>query len=431
MMARVMDRLALLALGAIACSGCSNPTANGADAAIDQASAPLDATALVDAAGGGACGFGLAAPADRVRRVIVSHPFDAVGMPASGYEVLALAADGTLSSTGARFTLGRATAGAIRFTPDGSVAFVAQDDGSIGVVRFDASGAPVVVQAAFTGAVAGDADAGTANAWDASALLVAPTGDRLFVLDANWRENGGGIYGARIACDGSLTDEGLLAPAKLPWAADWVPSSGAPPRAVLAAKDVLASPAGAEAHLVALPPSGAPSLLGSATVFGDDQEIVSSVAVTADGRYALIADNDAFSSVPNRVAIAAILDGGLAKAQTIAPLVDPVAVATSPFGDAALVASGMGNALLALGYDPSASPPFTLRGPLAYRGAKPQLPSAMVGIARGALAGRVLVAENLGVRQVAFRKGGAVDDLGLFTTGADSSAIVGAIGVQP
>jgi hypothetical protein len=37
----------------------------------------------------------------------------------------------------------------------------------------------------------------------------------------------------------------------------------------------------------------------------------------------------------------------------------------------------------------------------------------------------------LGVRQVAFRSDGTVDDLGLFPTGADSAAIVGAIGVQP
>jgi hypothetical protein len=50
---------------------------------------------------------------------------------------------------------------------------------------------------------------------------------------------------------------------------------------------------------------------------------------------------------------------------------------------------------------------------------------------RGALTGRVLVAELAGVRQVQFELDGTVTDLGLtkFLTGSES--ITGALGVQP
>src|SRR6185295_3490683 len=113
------------------------------------------------------------------------------------------------------------------------------------------------------------------------------------------------------------------------------------------------------------------------------------------------------------------------------PIDDPIAIVASPFDDAALVASGFGNAFFALDYDPDAAEPFAVRGELAYQGAPPQLPGGAVRVDRGALAGRVLVAENLGVRQVSFEGGGVITDLGLTSLGSGSESIVGAIGVQP
>ena len=109
-----------------------------------------------------------------------------------------------------------------------------------------------------------------------------------------------------------------------------------------------------------------------------------------------------------------------------------VALVASPFDNAALVVSGYDDAILGLDYDPSnASAPFTLRGPITYTGAKPQLPGAAVLVTRGALRGRVYVSENLGVRQVRFDSDGNIADLGRYPLGSGYAAIAGAIGVTP
>jgi hypothetical protein len=47
------------------------------------------------------------------------------------------------------------------------------------------------------------------------------------------------------------------------------------------------------------------------------------------------------------------------------------------------------------------------------------------------LKGRVLIPENLGIRQVQFLAGGTVADLGKLSTGSGLANIVGALGVQP
>jgi hypothetical protein len=52
-------------------------------------------------------------------------------------------------------------------------------------------------------------------------------------------------------------------------------------------------------------------------------------------------------------------------------------------------------------------------------------------IRRGSLAGRVIVAENLSLRQVQLDKGGVVKEVELFGLGKGVAAIPGAIGVQP
>jgi len=52
-------------------------------------------------------------------------------------------------------------------------------------------------------------------------------------------------------------------------------------------------------------------------------------------------------------------------------------------------------------------------------------------IDRGLLRGRVLIAENLAIRQVQFNPDGSITDLGTTSLGSGIPAIVGAIGVQP
>jgi len=95
----------------------------------------------------------------------------------------------------------------------------------------------------------------------ASRVVMDPSGERAWVVDGNWRENGGGIYGVRIACDGTLTDEGLRVAAKLPSALAFLPGG----HAVLAATDALDSPAGEDLHVLDW---AAPARLGVAIEIG-------------------------------------------------------------------------------------------------------------------------------------------------------------------
>jgi hypothetical protein len=311
------------------------------------------------------------------------------------------------------FALGRATSGEIAFTPDGEVGLVAQEDGTVGVFRLR-GGAPQVVHAAFRGKFYADS------------IVMDPGGERAYVLDAQWRENGGGVHAVRIGCDGQLEDEGLVAAARLPRGLALLPEG----RALLAAEDVLTSRAGDSAHLLELTPK--PAIIGGADAFGDEEAMISALAVTADGRYALIGDNSEFSGIPNRIAVVEILQSGLRAVQVLKDLNDPVSIVASPFGNAALFASGYGNALFALSYSADAPMvPFAVRGEVAYNGRKPQLPDGAVLLTRGALRGKVLLAELQGVRQVRFLPDGGVADDGLFAVGTGLANIVGAIGVQP
>jgi hypothetical protein len=391
-------------------SGPSGPALDGG-AAPDGGSSP-DAGLTPD--GGLACPR-TPAPADRARQVVISHPFDDQGQPARRFELLDLSASGTLTFPEPRvfFEMGRVTEGDFVFTANGEIGLVAQEDGSIGVFRARATG-PEVVHAAFQGS------------FYASALRLPPGGEEVLVLDANFPENGGGLYRVRLGCDGALTDLGRSTAGKLLRGLVPIPGGG---RWAAAARQLLGSPAGDDLHLLTLGPE--PARVGGVDAFGDDEAIVSALAVTGDGRHLLVGDNNAFSGIPNRIAVAAVTAGGLSRVQTLSPVQDPVAIAVSPFGNAVLVASGFGNALLRLSYDPQSRTPFMNRGALSYQGNRPALPANLAPLERGALTGRVLVAENLGVRQVQFETGGTIRDLGLTSTGRGGAAVVGIVGVQP
>jgi len=351
------------------------------------------------------------APADRARFVVVSRPYDSAGMPANTFEVLELSQSGALTrpSPARTFTLGRAVTGTIAFTPDGENGIAALEDGKLGVFHLDASGAVTVV------------DAGFAGSFYASRVAIDPRGDRAIVLDGNTRENGGGLYAVTIGCDGALTDHGMLAAAKLPGGVGF-----AGDRALVAASDLLDSPpTGDDVHLVQL--GDPPARIAGADAFGDDEAIVGGTALTFDGGKFLIGDTSQFSSVPNRVAIVAINGSALKPLGTVM-VEDPEAIVASPFGNVAVVASAFGDALFVLDEDTGA---WRVRGQVTYKGGKPQLPGDMTAIDRGALRGRVLVSENVSVRQLAFHEDGSVEDVGSLAFGDGLESISGAIGVTP
>jgi hypothetical protein len=224
--ANLLVRLSLGLLLTIACGGAGDD-----DPAAADAGARTDASAD---GGGSACPRLPAAP-DRVRPMIVSKPYNPDSSPANAYQVLAVGLDGTITDSGQRFEMRRAIYGEFTFTPDGKVGLLAQNDGTIGVVGFDGM-IPTVIHAAFTGD------------FYASRVALDATGEYAYIVDANFRNNGGGLFRSAIGCDGSLGAPERLVDSKL---AEFmfVEDGGT---ALVVARDVADSAVGHDVHRVTL-----------------------------------------------------------------------------------------------------------------------------------------------------------------------------------
>jgi hypothetical protein len=354
--------------------------------------------------------------ADRDRLVVVSLPYGAGAEQASTWAAMTLTADGALLDDGARFEMGRAMGGEVVFTPDGQVGLVAQEDGSVGVFLASTDGTLEVVHEAFSGD------------FYASSVVVEPSGERAWIVDGNWVENGGGIYEVAIDCDdGTLGAPQLVVEAKL--AGGLLLDPTVMDRAVLVAHEVPGAEVGDDAVMLAW--GGEPAALGGADAFGDDEAWVSAAAVTPDGAYVLLGDNSMFNQQPNRVAVVGVEGDTLVAVQVLDNVEDPMDIVPSPFHDAALVVSGYGDALFVLDLDPVDPEPYAYAGEMDYRGARPALPASASLVTRGDLRGLVLVTENQGVRAVQFHGGGEVEDLGMAVEGDGYEAITGALGIQP
>ena len=346
-------------------------------------------------------------------RLVVSHPFDSDGETSNLYEVLTLSEQGQLTSV-ASFEMERARQAPIVFTPDGRVGMAVQEGGSIGVFRLDERGRPTVAHKSFRGS------------FFASSLVMHPCGDRVWVLDTQWDVHGGGIYELRIRADGSLEETGCLVRAKLPYALIARPDSQC--EVLVAAYGLLGAPDQASLHIVDL--EGEPRLVASSNLFGNTEAIISTMALTADGRYALIADHNQFGGIPNRIAVVALTAAPPRVVQAFTPVPDPAALLASPWGGPVLAVSAMGNAIYVLDYDPANEiAPFSWRGELPYHGQGPDLPSTAACVTRGPMAGRVVIGECQGLRQLAFvRSAEGVIDHGLHSLDATG---VGALGLCP
>ncbi len=404
-----MGRL-LLAMCVVSATACGDDGAGATDAASSSdAQVSADATASCNR---------MPRPADATRKVVIAHPYDDSGAQADDFEVYELTSAGALTTTGVSFTMSRDFDGVIQFTPDGKLGFAVHDDGSLGIFRLNDDDSVDVLHAAY--------DANGADGFYASSAVISRSGDKLFVLSSQWRKHGGGIHQLTINCDDSVRYDGLMAAAKLPYGMHQLPGGD---QVVVVSDDVLDSPQDQGAHLLAW--SGAPSVQASADIFGDTEAIVSATGITADGRFVLAGDNNSLSKNPDRVAIAELGTAAITPVTVISPLRDPTNIIASPDNDAILIVSAQGDALFELDYDPAnATTPISLVGELSYSGAGPQLPAGAVLITRGALRGRVVIAENTAIRQVQFESG-SITDLGPTDTGSGFAAIVGAIGVQP
>jgi hypothetical protein len=103
---------------------------------------------------------------------------------------------------------------------------------------------------------------------------------------------------------------------------------------------------------------------------------------------------------------------------------NPFDITVSPFGNAALVSSGIRNAVIRLAFDGT-------EWSKKERVSRPRLPGRLVTLTRPPLMGRVLVAENLGVRQLQFEPDGSVSEVDYLDFGNSEVHVVGGIGVQP
>jgi hypothetical protein len=348
------------------------------------------------------------APADRTRRVVISHPYSADSMKANEWEVLDLSMTGELSRPARMFTMGRAFVGEVAFTPDGKIGIAPQEDGTLGIFKLDDAGVPTVLHTNFKGS------------FYAARVVVAPTG-AIYVLDTQWRNNGGGIYELAIDCNDNVMDKGLVAASKLPAALAFTTGN----HQVLAAVDIGDSAMGADVHMVSL---GGPTVIASADAFADDMQIVGGATLTNDGSAFLVGDTSSFGTQPNRIAVVPITGMQLGTPYMIPMIEDPIVLLASPFADKVLVVSGFGDAIFQVAKTGST---WAAAGELTYQGVKPQLPGGAVMVERGALRGLVLVAENEGVRRVEMFAAGTITDRGLFSLGSGLVNTTGAIGVTP
>jgi hypothetical protein len=305
------------------------------------------------------------------RLVAASLPYTAEGARSDRWTLLQLE-DETLSATGITFEMGRGGGDPVVWSPDGSLGVAVQDDGSLGV--FTPSGE--VVHAAWSeGLYAGD-------------VMFDSKGETLWVIDGNWVENGGGVYEVRVDCaTGALTLVGLVVESKL---------------GEHLLGDVLI--ADASAQTITLPDGalGAPTAL-----FGHEDAIVGGADRRGDTIF--VGDNSAFSSEPNRVAVATVGD-------SITPIglfdvYDPYAIVAVEGG--AIVSSGFGDEIVAVGAE----------------GVLDVMPSELPGAVTLGPDELALVAEVSGVRLVRL-EGGALVELGFYDT-PEIEDMIGSLGVQP
>jgi hypothetical protein len=381
-------------------AACSSDPSSSPDASGDDVDAAVDGPAS-------ACPRTPKA-ADRTRHIVVAKPYDTAGAKANVFEVIEVSATGQLTRPNRTFTMGRGAFGSIAFTPDGKVGMLAQEGGTLGVFTIDDAGEVTVVHAALEGEVY------------ASRVYADPDGEHAWILDTNWREHGGALYRATIGCDGALSDIMMVAPSRLPSGVAFFEG-----RMLVAAADIGDSmTAGHDVHLFdrAMPPA----LVAGADAFGDDLQIVAGSALSADGATYFIGDASAGGN--NRVAIVGVTPTGMTPLARL-PLDDPQGIATSPFGDVAIVTTAIGDAITILDKQ-GAGATWRIRGPVSTP-SKPLLPGDVASVHAGMLRGRVFVSENVSIRQLAFREDGTVENIGSLAFGSGLENILGAIGITP
>ncbi len=307
------------------------------------------------------------------RLVAISFPYTASGAQTNAWELFSLDGD-VLSPTGTTMSLGRGQGAPVAWAPDGSLAVTVHDDGTIGVFLADGT----VVEAAWDGGFYADD------------VKFDATGERLFVVDGNWVNNGGGVYEVAIDCaSGVPSMVGKVVDSKL---------------GSHLLGDVLVADATAMAIDV-----DAGTLASAATLFDYADAIVGGAARYGDTLY--VGDNSEFSGVENRVAFATVSGASVTKTGEVVVL-DPYGIGAVEGG--AVVSSGYGDEILGL----------------TGSGVVDHLASELPGAIAVGPDGLVLVAELSAIRLLRF-DGATLEDVDSYALGDGLDRIPGSIGIQP
>lgn len=346
-------------------------------------------------------------PADGPRKVVASHPVsNDGGVRDNRFEVFDLSASGELRTTSKFFRMGRAGdfTSPIEFTPDGRIGFAAQDDGKIGVFRFEGDSVVVVHEAFDSGISPG------------KLFFIAAT-HKLLTNDFNTTDNGGGLYTFDVACDGTLSNRQLVLAGDVPSAAVLFDD-----KALVTGRSLGTSATMQDLHLVDM---STKSVLTSTTGFPDRDAIAPSVSVSRDRKLIALPDNGFI--IGSRIAFFE-LNGNTITSRGVLDVTSPIAVAFSPFADVGLVVQSDGaDHYRRLTWGSS----FTV-APITYVHARPQLPAVPVMIKRGALEGRVLIGELDAIRQLQFERDGSITDVSKTdASGVSLDKSIGVIGVTP
>jgi hypothetical protein len=348
-------------------------------------------------------------PADADRMVIVSFRYNDDYDHVDSWGVFRLTADGTLTTTGERLEVDGATTSRPVFTPDGSLALIAGDDGDLGVVAFEDDTATVV-------------EAHWNPGFWASAVAMDPSGERAWVINQNWEDSDGGLYELALDCETGLPSlVGKVASTRL--ALNLLPLPGRLDRAALVAVHGPEGDTGDEVMLLDIPTM---DQLAGAPVFSHDDAFFADAATTPDGGLVLVNDVSSWSGEPQGVG-AVRIDGDTVTTAGFTEVYDPASLVVSPWGDAALVSSAFGDEVVVFGVDAASTDPL---GP-ATRVSGAGVPTWMVGIDRGLLAGRVLLVEAEGIRQLQFDGAGGAESVDYYALPEGIRNVPYTLGVQP